>query len=599
MKAKILLPVLFFYAFSVVAQECFMIPTETRYLDASKTFDGYTLFGTGGRTYLIDFEGHVIHTWNIGTSPRFTEAGTLLDAVGGNPSGQSTWKELDWSGNVVWQYTESRSNYHPHHDFEKIFNPKLGDSTFIYIANKDLTAQQCLDAGCDASHNYTGAQMDAIVEVNRQGTVIWEWWFFNHVVQDMYPSITSTYGIIANTPGRRNLNIPGMPVQKDWLHCNALDYNQDKDLIVISSVHGELYVIDHGNTFISGNADSSIALAATSAGDFLYRFGDPAKYNQGNAPSIGTNWETSTTGNKQMGGNHDVQWIKSGLPGAGNILIFNNGQNLFELTCQSYIFEINPYLTSTGSISTSFVNPPDAGYNIWAPADPQNLMKSSKNISKQIVWKFSSKDNVSFFNTIGGSAQRLPNGNTLISSCNDGHLFEVASDDSTIVWEYINPVTTEGIRKVKGPTYPHDNSVFRAYRYTSTEPALIGQDLTAGNTLTGATPNYFVPADLTSVKENGTYIKPNDVLNQNYPNPFTYSTTIEFEITDNKQVNVVIYNFSGNQIKTLVNKNYPKGKYSLNWDATNENGERVASGMYYYILKADNRQLSKKMIYIK
>ena len=41
-----------------------------------------------------------------------------------------------------------------------------------------------------------------------------------------------------------------MPVQKDWLHCNALDYNQDQDLIVISSVHGEFYVIDHGNTFM-------------------------------------------------------------------------------------------------------------------------------------------------------------------------------------------------------------------------------------------------------------------------------------------------------------------------------------------------------------
>ena len=212
--------------------------------------------------------------------------------------------------------------------------------------------------------------MDAIVEVDRQGKVIWEWWFFNHVVQDMYPSITSTYGIIAKTPGRRNLNIPGMPVQSDWLHCNALDYNQSLDLIVISSVHGEFYVIDHGNTFVSGDSATSIALAASTKGDFLYRFGDPAKYNQGNPPSIGTNWETSSTGNKQIGGNHDIQWIKSGLPGAGNFLVFNNGQNLFELTGQSYIFEINPYLDSTGTNTGHFVNPPDAGYYVWVPARP-------------------------------------------------------------------------------------------------------------------------------------------------------------------------------------------------------------------------------------
>ena len=183
-----------------------MVPTETRYWDSTLTFKGYTLFGTRGTSYLIDFEGHVIHTWNIGTNPKFTEGGTLLDAVGGNPSNSNTWKELDWNGNIVWQYTDSRTNYHGHHDFAKIYNPKLGDSTFIYIANKDLTSQQCLDAGCDAANNYTGAQMDAIVEVNMQGNIIWEWCFFDHVVQDLYPA-KPTYGVIANLFIRRIFTI--------------------------------------------------------------------------------------------------------------------------------------------------------------------------------------------------------------------------------------------------------------------------------------------------------------------------------------------------------------------------------------------------------
>jgi len=597
MKAKFLLPFLFFYAFAVLAQESFMVRTETRYWDAARTYNGYTLFGTRGTTYLIDFEGHVIHTWPIGTNPRFTEAGTLLDAVGGNPSNQNQWKELDWNGNVVWQYTETRTNYHGHHDFAKIYNPKLGDSTFIYIANKDLTAQQCLDAGCDASHSYTGAQMDAVVEVNRQGTVIWEWCFFDHVVQDMYQSLP-TYGVVANTPGRINLNLRGNPVKGDWLHCNSLDYNQEKDLIVINSVHGEFYVIDHGNTFISGNADSSIALAASSAGDFLYRFGDPAKYDQGDPPSVLDNWDKSTTGNKQIGGAHDIQWIKPGLPGAGNFLIFSNSENLFELTPQSYIFEINPYLNSAGAVMGSFVNPPDAGYNQVSSPDA-NLMKEKKMISKQVVWRYSSKNNTSFYSTIGSSAQRLPNGNTFICSMNDGHFFEVAPSDTSIVWEYINPMTRDGIKKIKVDHYPTYNGVFRAYRYTSDHPALTGHDLTAGNTMTGATPNYIVPADLTFVKESEPYLKPNDVLNQNYPNPFTYNTTIEFEIADTKQVNVIVYDFSGNLVKSLINASYPQGKYAVNWDATNESGEQVASGMYYAILKADNKQLSKKMIHIK
>jgi len=579
------------------SQECFMVPTETRYWDESRSFNGYTLFGTRGTSYLIDMEGHVIHTWNMGTNPRFTEAGTLLDAVGGNPSNQNTWKEVDWNGNTVWQYSETRSTYHGHHDFAKIYNPKLGDSTFIYIANKDITAQQCLDAGCDPSHTYNDAQMDAIVEVDRQGNIIWEWCFFDHVVQDIDPS-KSTYGVIANTPGKIDLNIRGNPVKSDWMHCNSLDYNQNLDLIVINSVHGEFYVIDHGNTFIPYNSDSSIALAAGTAGDFKYRFGDPAKYDKGDPPSVLDNWEKATAGHKQLGGSHDIQWIKPGLPGEGNFLVFCNAQNLFELTPQSYIIEINPYLNSAGTNTGHFVNPPEAGYTIVNSPDA-NLMKEKKNVSKQIVWTYSSKNNTSFFSTIGSSAQRLANGNTLVCSMNDGHFFEVYPSDTSIVWEYINPMTRNGIKKVKVDNYPTYNGVFRAYMYASDHPALVGQNLTPGNTMTGQTPNYYKPEDLTAVKESESYMEPIDILRQNYPNPFAYSTTIDFEITELKRVNITVFDFSGNYVKTLVDADYSKGNYSTTWNATNTGGSLVANGIYFYILKADNRQLSKKMILVK
>jgi hypothetical protein len=137
MKNLLLLSGLFLWTASLLAQESFMTLTETRYWYPLKAYNGYTLFGTRGKSYLIDMEGRVIHTWDIGTNPRFTDNGTLLDAVGGNPSNSNVWRELDWSGNIVWQYTETRTNYHAHHDFAKIYNPKLGDSTFIYIANKD------------------------------------------------------------------------------------------------------------------------------------------------------------------------------------------------------------------------------------------------------------------------------------------------------------------------------------------------------------------------------------------------------------------------------------------------------------------------------
>lgn len=597
MKNTLILFIYLLISARLFSQECFYVATETRYWDASKAYNGYTLFGTRGVTYLIDMEGHVIHTWPIGTNPRFTEAGTLLDAVGGNPSNQNTWKELDWNGNTVWTYTETRSSYHGHHDFAKIYNTKLGDSTFIYIANKDLTSQQCLNAGCDPANNYTGAQMDAIVEVNRQGTVIWEWCFFDHVVQDIDPT-KPTFGNIANTPGKIDLNIRGNPVKSDWLHCNSLDYNQEKDLIVINSVHGEFYVIDHGNTFVPNNPAASIALAATSAGDFKYRFGDPAKYDKGDPPSVLDNWEKATAGHKQLGGSHHIQWIKPGLPGEGQLLVFCNGQNLFELSSQSYIIQINPYLNSAGTNTGNFVNPPDAGYRIVNSPDA-NLMKEKKNVSKQITWSYSSKNNTSFYSTIGSGCERLPNGNTLVCSMNDGHFFELQAADSTVVWEYINPMTRNGIKRVKVDNYPTFNGVFRAYRYTADHPALTGQNLTPGNTMTGQVPNYYKPDDLTAIKETEEYLSPADALEQNYPNPFSYSTTIEFEIGGPKFVNIDIYDFSGNHIKTLTESNYSKGSYSVIWDGTNKSGSRVSDGIYFYVLRANGRQLTRKMILVK
>lgn len=575
------------------AQESFLVKTETRYWDASQTYAGYTLFGTRGKSYLIDFEGHVVHTWNIGTNPRFTEAGTLLDAVGGNPSDQNIWKELDWSGNTVWQYTETRSNYHGHHDFTKIYNTKLGDSTFLYIANKDLTAQQCLNAGCDPSNNYTGAQMDAIVEVDRAGNVIWEWWFFDHVVQDIDPT-KPTYGVIASTPGKIDLNIRGNPVKSDWMHCNSLDYNQDLDLVVVNSVHGEFYVIDHGNTFLPNNAAGSIALAATSAGDFLYRFGDPAKYDKGDPPSVLDNWEKATAGHKQLGGSHDIQWIRPGLPGAGNFLVFNNSQNLFELSAQSSIVEINPYRNAAGVTTANFVNPPDAGYNVVNSPDP-NLMKEKRNISRQVVWRYTSKNNTSFYSTIGSSAQRLPNGNTLVCSMNDGHFFEVAPADTSIVWEYINPMTRDGIKRIKTDHYPTYNGVFRAYRYAADHPALVGHDLTPGATMTGETPDYITPEEL-DVAEQPTTSPSGNTLKQNRPNPFGDATRIDYSITEAGVVNLTIFNLSGTRIRELIAAFVQPGSYTVEWNGKDDDGNDMPAGLYLYILREDNRQITKKMI---
>ncbi|TWU45106.1 Gluconolactonase precursor [Novipirellula aureliae] len=468
------------------AHESLRGPTELIHWDQQQSFHGYTLFSTRGTSYLIDMEGRVVNTWPIGTTPQLLENGNLLDASKDDPSGFGGFRELDWNGNVVWQYDEQRPGYKPHHDWVRIFNKQLGQPTTLYIANREITHQEAIDAGCDPANGpYDGAQLDTIVEIDMQGNIVWEWRFFDHTIQDVDPTKRNYIDqgkTVADYPHRINVNIPGRPVKRDWLHCNSLDYNPQLGHVVTNSVQGEFYVIDHDGTFVAGDPEESIRRAAGPAGDFLYRFGDPARYGQGDPPSILADWTQSTTGHKQIGGAHDVHWIDKGLPGAGNFLIFNNAQYLFERTPQSYVLEINGMVNELGERAEVYVNPPDAGYFRWQHPN-RDSQKTPRWVSNQIVWMYYSRSNQGFFSHIGSGAQRLPNGNTLVCAMTEGHFFEV-TPDAEIVWEYINPVTKEGVVKVLEDSFPMSNAVFRAYRYGPDHPALRDRELQPKGTLT-------------------------------------------------------------------------------------------------------------------
>ena len=478
---------------SLPAYERLQGPTEVLYWNKASTYAGYTFFGARSNTYLINLEGRVVQTWPVGTNPHLLDSGNVLDASNGDVSGFSGLQEVDWSGNTVWQYTEARTNYALHHDFLRIYNAKLGTNTTLYIAAKTVSSNACVAAGCNPANGpYTNAQVDAIVEVDMAGSVVWEWCFFDHGIQDFDAGKSNYVGVgksISNYPGRLNLNLPGRPVTNDWLHCNSIDYNTNLDQIVINAAGGEFYVIDHGNTFVAGNPTASIALAAGTNGDFLYRFGDPARYSQGNPPSIQQNWATSTTGNKQIGASSHAQWIPAGVPGAGHFLVFNNGGDLFETTPQSYIFELNGYLNASTNDTGAYVNPPTAGYYNW-PAPGHDTDKRTKSMSRQITWMYYSMANQGMFSHLDSSVQRLPNGNTLICDSTEGHIFEVTATGDA-VWEYINPVTEDGISAYKRDNWPMQNAVFRAYRFATNHPALAGRTLIPQSTITGSTPSYI------------------------------------------------------------------------------------------------------------
>jgi hypothetical protein len=460
-------------------------PTELLFWDKEKAFNGYTLFGVGSRTYLLDMEGRVVHVWQLGTNPHLLDDGHIVDATKDDPSGFQGFQEVDWDGKVVWEYVEKREGYSPHHDWVRIFNKKLGAPTTLYIANKAITNEQAIAAGSDPRKGpYRNGEMDAIVEVDMQGKIVWEWWFFDHVIQDVDSSKANYVGegkTIADYPGRLNINLPGRPLKRDWLHCNSIDYNAELGQLVTNSVQGEFYVIDHDGTFVAGDPAASIKLAAGPKGDFLYRFGDPARYGQGDPPRVLENWDAATSGHKQLGGAHHITWIPPGLSGAGHFMIFNNGQYLFQRTPQSSVLEINGFLDADGRETGHYVNPPQAGYH--RETYDHDTHNEPRQISNQVVWHYRSINSHNFFSHIGCSAQRLPNGNTFICSDTEGHFFEITKDGE-LAWEYINPVTREGAVKVLVDSLPMTNSAFRAFRYAADHPAFKGRDLTPQGTIT-------------------------------------------------------------------------------------------------------------------
>ncbi|MDW7678978.1 MAG: T9SS type A sorting domain-containing protein, partial [bacterium] len=86
-------------------------------------------------------------------------------------------------------------------------------------------------------------------------------------------------------------------------------------------------------------------------------------------------------------------------------------------------------------------------------------------------------------------------------------------------------------------------------------------------------------------------------LLQNYPNPFNPGTMIGYALPEKKYVEIIVYNLKGELITRLVNAYKEAGFHFVTWNGCNERGIRVSSGIYYYQIKTDNFQISKKMIF--
>jgi len=88
-------------------------------------------------------------------------------------------------------------------------------------------------------------------------------------------------------------------------------------------------------------------------------------------------------------------------------------------------------------------------------------------------------------------------------------------------------------------------------------------------------------------------------LSENYPNPFNPSTTIEFALPEAGHVELTVFNLLGQRVRTLANQTLAAGTYRVEWDGRDHSGSPVASGVYFYRLRADSFLEAKKMVLLK
>ena len=112
---------------------------------------------------------------------------------------------------------------------------------------------------------------------------------------------------------------------------------------------------------------------------------------------------------------------------------------------------------------------------------------------------------------------------------------------------------------------------------------------------------YTSNIETVGIEDDETNIAPNAFeLVQNYPNPFNSSTSIEYTLFENTSVELTIYDIQGRLVKTLVNGVQPSGTHKAIWNAMDDTGKSVSSGIYLYKLTtSDGHNLTKRMFYLK
>jgi len=480
-------------------------------LNTPDAYDGYTLFAPKNftSTYLIDNCGYQVHAWESNYVPGeysyLLPDGNLLRTcriesdifAGGGIGGRI--EILDWESNIVWEFDYASDLYHHHHEALVLPNGNILTLAWEYKNNEEVLAAGRNPATFVASAGMWPVHIFEIQPIGtNEATIVWEWHVWDHLVQD-FDATKSNYGAIAEHPERVDVNYRVLDEELgDWIHANALDYNAELDQIVLSSRHfDEIWIIDHSTTTVE--AAGSTGGIWGKGGDLLYRWGNSQVYGRG------------TIEDKTFFGQHNVHWVADSLQNGGKLLLFNNGIGRPEGEYSTVEVLVPPT-----NLDGSYIIPETMPFG---PASAEIIYADPNNL----------------YSAIMSGVQRLANGNLLLCEGATGHFLEVNAAN-TIVWEYINPVSSAaGAIMPQGTLLPpNTNFVFRAYRFDANYSGLLGHELLPSVPVE-ITPQDYDCEIYTSVNNNQLSLDA-----KLYPNPF--SNNITYTNTHFNQGLLRIYN---------------------------------------------------------
>ncbi|MBW2307747.1 MAG: aryl-sulfate sulfotransferase [Deltaproteobacteria bacterium] len=380
-------------------------PTGVTKFIPEKCYNGFTIWCSlagDGTVHFMDMRGKTVHSWKMPYPPglygRLLESGNLLYA-GRTTTGYGKGKyhmsgkggavmEVDWNGKTVVKFYQ----HNAHHDTDKLPN---GNYLLLLWDPVPKEKRKLVKGGLPGSEFPDGTIFEEIIaEVDPKGKIVWSWRGSDHLNPEEYP-------------------ICPLDDRIEWLHANSVKYlPADNPITGTESI------------MVSLRQPFACIIFEKSTGKVQWRYGG----------CIEGEWG-------RLGAQHDFQMIQKGLPGEGNILVFDNGMNLANTKAA------NMY---------------------WGMAHSRILEIAPK--TKRVVWRYEHKEKGwkfpippkwKFNSPYISGAQRLPNGNTLICEGGTGRIFEVTKKGE-IVWEFINP---------------DRKAVFRAYRYGPDFPGLTGKNL--------------------------------------------------------------------------------------------------------------------------